>query len=112
MDGFGSAQGPAAGSKWTLRDTRTQEFPTPFRMTGRGSWNCCLRAQARRATKYNWLLMLDVPECEINPWLSNVWLFGDLVLKVFLGFARHNQQAPVGQPFCKGTSSILPFETK
>jgi hypothetical protein len=56
--------------------------------------------------------VLDVPECQINPWLGNVWLFWDLMLKVLLGFSRHDQQAPVGQPFRKGNSSILPFETK
>ena len=36
-----------------------------------------------------------LPECEVNPWLSNVRLLGDLVPKVFLGFSSHDQQTPV-----------------
>jgi hypothetical protein len=44
--------------------------------------------------------------------INSVWLFWDLMLRVLLGFSRHDQQAPVGQPFRKGNSSILPFKTK
>ena len=53
-----------------------------------------------------YLLALDVPECQINPWFSNVWLFGDFVLKVYLGFSHHDQQTPVGQRFREGNSPI------
>jgi len=79
---------------------------------------CSLRARrndgrlTRSSLRGSLLLMLDVPKCQVNAWLSDVWLFWDLVLKVFLGFSCHDQQAPVGQPFCKGNSAILPFETK
>jgi hypothetical protein len=56
--------------------------------------------------------MLDVPERQVNAWLSDVWLFWDFVLKLSLGLSRHDQQAPVGQPFCKRNGSILPFQAK
>jgi hypothetical protein len=75
-------------------------------------WRGRFAAVSSRATENNWLLVLDVPECQVDAWLSDVGLFWDLVLKVSLGFSSHDQQAPVRQPLCKGNYSILPFETK
>ena len=58
------------------------------------------------------LPFLDVPEGQINPWFTYVRLFWNFVLKVDLGFSRHDQQTSVGQSFRKGNSPILPFKTK
>jgi hypothetical protein len=34
------------------------------------------------------------------------------MLEVFLGVSRHDEQAPLGQPFRKGNRTIFSFETK
>lgn len=54
-----------------------------------------------------WLLVLDVPECEADAWLSKVWLLGTSCLKFFWVFPAminrlpwHNGSAKATCPFC------------
>ena len=98
------------GDLCSVNDSRNG--PGWLRMTGLRIVERLAEGASAQGHWDNWLLVLDVPERQVNAWLSNVWLFGDLVLKVFLGFSRHDQQTPVGQPFRKGNSSVLPFKTK
>ena len=56
--------------------------------------------------------MLDVPECQVNSRQGHIRFFRYLMLEVLLRVARHDEQAPVGQPFRKCNRAILLFETK
>jgi hypothetical protein len=58
------------------------------------------------------LPVLDAPECQVNSRLRDIRFFWHLVSEVFLRLSRHDEQAPVAQPFREGNNPILPFETK
>src|SRR5258708_15012762 len=51
--------------------------------------------------------MLYLAEGQVDPRLRDARLLGDFVFEVFLGTPRHDQQAPMRQPFGKSHSTSL-----
>ena len=51
-------------------------------------------------------LVFDVAKCQVNPRLGDIRFLWHLMLEVFLGLSRHDEQASVWQPFRKGDRAV------
>ena len=56
--------------------------------------------------------MVNVAKCQVNPGQDHARFLWYFMLEVFLGAARHDEEASMGQPLGQRNRAIFSFETK